>query len=134
MSRVYFFNNVLPTAENPRAGSYAETMADELREAGHEVDKDAMFFNKPEITIKDKIIGYVKFWSRLPMKDLSHFDIVYINHFTYCFPILLNPTLRKVDKVYVHWHGKELVRSSRFNRTVVKFFGKRLKKYRHIDL
>lgn len=132
MSKVFFLNNVYPTAENPRLGSYSRTMAEEIRAAGHEVTVDAMFYHKTGISGKDKLLSYPGFWLRLRRLDLSGYDIVYINHFTYCWPILFNPTLKKAGKTYIHWHGKELVQGSRFNRFLVSKLGKRLTRFLHI--
>ena len=132
MSKVYFLNNVYPTEECPQMGSYAKTMADDLSAAGHDVTVDAVFYHKSSVGAKDKAAAYAAFWPRLLRVNLSDYDIVYINHFTYCFPVLFNPTLKKSGKVYIHWHGKELVASSAFNRRLVKLLGKRLAGMRHI--
>lgn len=132
MSRLLFINNVYPTAECPRMGSYAQTMAECLVKAGHEVSVEAMLYHRPRVGALDKVKQYAAFWRRLRSLDLSGYDTLYINHFTYCFPVLFNPTLQRVGKVYIHWHGKELVASSTFNRVLVKALGKRLRNYRHI--
>ncbi len=132
MSRLLFVNNVYPTAECPRMGTYAQTMAECLAKAGHDVDVEAMRYRKPRVGALDKIKHYAAFWRRLRTMDLSGYDAVYVNHFTYCFPLLFNPGLKRVAKVYIHWHGKELVASSAFNRVLVKRLGRHLRRYRHI--
>lgn len=130
--KIYFLNNVYPTAENPRLGTYARSMAEEMRAAGHEVDVDAMFFKSANKGL-EKLRMYARFWKHLLLKNLKGYDIVYINHFTYCFPILFNRSLRKAGKVYIHWHGKELLRTSAFDRHTVRLFNRRLRKYSHIS-
>ncbi len=131
MAKILLINNAYPSERFPGMGTYARTMAEELAEAGHDVSVLAIRYSGAGKGHKLK--SYASFWWKLLTRDLSDYDAIYLHHFTYCFPVLFNRSLpRDGRKLVIHWHGKELVSTSRFDRILVRRLGKRLKKYRHI--
>ncbi|MDE6310286.1 MAG: glycosyltransferase family 4 protein [Muribaculaceae bacterium] len=131
MARILFINNSYPTPAFPAAGTYARTMAEEMEQAGHTVDVEAL---RPSGNgALHKIRDYASFWKRLLSRKLGGYDLLYVNHFTYSFPLFLNPTLRKnAAKVIIHWHGKELVSTSKFNAMMVQALDRSLRDFRHV--
>lgn len=130
MSRILCLNNGFPTKTNPQYTTYVYTIVECLRKAGHDVDLLVIKYNK-QIKPWYKAWKYCVYWMQVLCKCLNKYDIIYINHLPYAWPIVLNKTLRR-KKVYIHWHGEELVSQSGFIRHVLNFLRPRMTGFRHI--
>lgn len=130
MSKVLCLNNGYPTKANPQYTTYVHTIATCLRRAGHDVDLLAIRYDKP-IKPAYKAWKYLVYWFQILFRRFDKYDIVYINHLPYAWPAVLNKSLRRT-KVYVHWHGEELVSHSQFIRRVLNFLRPRMIGFRHI--
>lgn len=100
--KIVFFNNCWPTNMQPNIGTYAKTMVEELIEAGAEVDVCAMQ------RTSNKYLDYIRFYWLLFQKPLPHDAFLYINHYTFLFPLMLRLLFIRRKCIY-HWHGEELV-------------------------
>lgn len=129
-SRILCLNNGYPTEANPQYTTYVHTIAECLRKAGHDVDLLVIRYRKP-IKPAYKAWKYLAYWMRVLCRRFDRYDMVYINHLPYAWPAVLNKTLRRT-KVYVHWHGEELVSQSWFIRHVLQFLRPRMQGFNHI--
>lgn len=128
--KVLFLNNGYPTFFNPQYTTYANTIASCLRKAGYDVDLLVIRYNQ-RITLVYKLIKYVIYWLKALFINLKNYDFVYINHLPFVWPILINNGLKR-KKVYIHWHGGELVSSSLFIRITLSFIRPKANRYKHI--
>lgn len=130
MSRVLCINNGYPTDANPQYTTYVHTIVECLRKAGHAVDILVIRYNRP-IRPAYKAWKYLMYWCKLLFRRFERYDIVYINHLPYAWPVVFNRSLRRVQ-VYVHWHGEELVSQSWFIRRTLRLLHPRMAGFRHI--
>lgn len=118
-----FINNGYPTQANPNHSTYAETIADCIAKSGCGIELLVVKFNK-KISALYKLLKYLAFWFKLFWKNLNKYDIIYVNHAPFAYPLFWNPTFRKnLQKVFVHWHGDDaVVKTSflRYSRRIVK--------------
>lgn len=130
MSKILCLNNGYPTDVNPQYTTYVHTIATCLRRAGHDVDLLVIRYDKP-IKPAYKAWKYLRYWLQILFRRFDRYDIVYINHLPYAWPAVLNKSLRRT-KVYVHWHGEELVSQSQFIHRVLNFLRPRMTGFCHI--
>ncbi len=111
--RVLNLNNLLPSTLYPHKVTYIMAMGECMRHAGDDegvtvdVDDDGIRYERPA-TLPRKIAAYARLWWRCATRNLSKYDIVYVSHVPFCWPILLNPSLRR-SRLFIHWHGNDLV-------------------------
>lgn len=130
MKRILFLNNGYPTSFNSQYTTYASTIANCLKKAGYNVDLLVIRYNR-RITFVYKIVKYIFYWMRALSVNLKDYELIYINHLPFVWPILLNRGLYR-KKVYIHWHGGELVSNTFFIRRALKFVSPRICFYQHI--
>ena len=109
--KLLLINNGYPSSEIPNYTTYIKTIYECLVKAKLDVEILAITYHK--LSIFHKFKKYLLFWRSLLVKNISTYDIIYINHPPFCFPIFLNRTLYK-RTVYLHWHGSELVSNNLF--------------------
>lgn len=117
MRTIYFFNNCFPSEEYPTQGTYAQTIANAISDAGYNV-RYVVLYRK-----KNKLWDYFKFYMYLfhlnfPRKR----EILYVNHYTTLLPLILRLLFERKDAIF-HWHGEELLRENigyRFLRFLMK--------------
>lgn len=130
MKKILFLNNGYPTTFNPQYTTYAQTIAKCLRKAGCDVDLLVIRYNR-KMTLFYKLIKYIIYWFRALFVNLKKYDVVYVNHLPFVWPILLNRGLKE-KRVYMHWHGEELVSKTWFIRTTLVFIRTKAHLYKHI--
>ena len=116
--KVLFFNNCWPTESQPNVGTYAKTMADELKETGADVDVCAM-----QRISNNKWINYFRFYWKLLCKPLPSDTVLYVNHYIFLLPLMLRLLFIRRRCIY-HWHGEELIVKGKvicFLRWLMKF-------------
>lgn len=118
-----FINNGYPTQANPNHSTYAETIADCIAKSGCSIELLVIKFNK-KISAIYKALQYLIFWLKLFWKNINKYDIIYVNHAPFAWPLFWNPRFRRnQQKVFVHWHGDDAVVNTnflRFSRNIVK--------------
>lgn len=128
--KILFLNNGFPTIKNPQYTTYAETMVECLKKAGYNVDLYVIRYNYP-ITGFYKLIKYIKYWGQSFFLNIKTFDIIYINHLPFIWTILFHKDLSS-KKVFIHWHGNDLVSNSPFNKNILKLIQHKILNYKHI--
>ena len=130
MKKILLINNGYPTKQNPAYTTYIQSIVNCLRQASFDVDVLAIFYNR-KISICYKLYKYLFFWKKVLCLNLNDCDIIYINHLPFVWPILFNPTLCR-EKVYVHWHGDDLVSKSRFIKYTLRLIRRKGYGFKHI--
>lgn len=123
-------NNGYPSKKYPKYTSYIQTIVNCLKQANFEVDVFAIRFNG-KITPFYKFVKHIQFWIKALFINLNNYNIVYINHLPFVWPILFNHTLNK-ENVYIHWHGNDLVSNTYFIKCALKLIRKKGKGFKHI--
>lgn len=128
--KILIINNGYPSKDNPNYTTYIRSIADCVRDTGIEPDLLVIKY-QGKISKLKKLCKYLSFWFRCMFMNLSKFDIIYINHLPYCWPILYNFTNRN-KQIFVHWHGNDLVGNSFFLKYINKFVCKKVVKYTNL--
>ena len=118
MNKILLVNNGYPSKENPTFTTYIKTIKKCLEGSGNKVELLSIFYNKP-INKFIKLEKYSIFWLRCLIINLKKYDVIYINHPTFCFPILFNLTIKK-KYIILHWHGNDLVGKTLFHKIINK--------------
>lgn len=129
VKRILFINNGYPTEELPNYSTYVKTMYQNLLDAGFQVD--LLVLRLHNLSPSSKMLAYLKFWWRLSRVRLSPYDILYVNNATFAFPLFFR---KKVygKKIYIHWHGNELVCNTFFVRNIIRMLKPKVKECCHI--
>ena len=130
MSKTLCINNGYRSEKYPNNYGYIQTIVNCLEKAGFDVDLFVIRFNR-KITPFYKLIKYLQFWFNAIFIDLKGYDIIYINHLPFVWPILFNRTI-KTKRVYVHWHGNDLVSESYFAKWSLNLIKKKAIGFKHI--
>ena len=101
--KLLFFNNCWPTKSHPNEGTYAKTIADELKEAGADVDVCVM-----RRISNNKWINYFRFYWELFYSPLPSDTVLYVNHYVFLLPLMFRLLFIRRRCIY-HWHGEELI-------------------------
>ncbi len=107
MKKVLNINNGYPSDKYPNYCTYIKTISECLESAGANVEILVIKYNR-DGGILYKLTKYIIFWHQLFWKKLKDYDLVYINHFPFCWPVLFNPTIIK-SRTIIHCHGDEIV-------------------------
>jgi glycosyltransferase involved in cell wall biosynthesis len=127
-NKLLLINNGYPSKEYPNYTTWAATIGKCLEKSGFKVDLLVIKYRLfKSIT---KIKNYLLFFYKLLTIDLSCYEIIYINYPTHALPIFFNRTL-KLEKVYMHWHGYDLIGNYLYNRIVHKVLSSIIRKCRH---
>jgi len=105
--RVLNLNNTLPSRLYPHKVTYIAAIGECMRRAGCEVVDAGIRYERPATALR-KAAAYARFWAWCAFSDLSRYDAVYVSHVPFCWPVLLNRSLRG-RRLYIHWHGNDLV-------------------------
>jgi glycosyltransferase involved in cell wall biosynthesis len=126
--KILLINNGYPSKEMPNFTSWMVSIEKCLKNAGFDVDLLVIKFKNSKIFTKIK--QYLHYAIRLLTTNLSY-DIIYINHPTFSFPVFCRPKL-KYKKVFLHWHGEDLICKTKLNKKILLFFRKKYSSYYHI--
>lgn len=129
MKRVLFVNNGYPTEELPNYSTYVKTMYQCLLNAGFQVD--LLVIRLHNLGTLAKVWAYLKFWWCLLRVKLEPYDILYVNHAPFAFPLFFRKE-RCRKRIYIHWHGNELVCKTFFIQNILKILKPRVKECLHI--
>ena len=129
MKRILFINNGYPTEELPNYSTYVKTMYQCLLNAGFQVD--LLVLRLHNLGSLAKIWAYLKFWWCLLRVRLAPYDILYVNHAPFAFPLFFRKRKYR-KKIYIHWHGNELVGKTFFVQNMLRMLKPRVKECCHI--
>lgn len=104
--QILLINNSYPTDRYPERSTYIQTMKECLQRVGHDVDVLALL--PSGLSMRVKICDYLRFYVRLCFYQIGKYDLLYVNHYVYLFPLFLRVPFYG-GKVLFHWHGSELV-------------------------
>lgn len=130
MKKLLCINNGYPSKRNPQFTTYIQTIENCLRRSGYDVELLVIKYNK-NITPIYKMLKYILYWLKALFVDFSDYDIIYVNHIPFVWPILFNRTLNK-SKVYVHWHGDDLVSKTCYIKWSLNLIRRHGTGFRHI--
>ncbi len=130
MKRLLCINNGYPTNRNPQFTSYIKTIANCIEKSGVSVDLFVIEYNN-KISLLNKSIKYIQFWFKAAYINLNIYDVIYINHLPFVWPILFNRLLDN-KKVFVHWHGNDLISDSFFIKHTLNLINKKSLGFKHI--
>lgn len=129
MKKILLINNGYPTKGLPHHSTYIRSIYRCLIDAGFKVD--LLVLKLSSVKNYNKIIAYLIFWWKLKDVKLASYDIIYINHAPFAFPLFLRNNLYE-KKLYIHWHGNELVSENFFIRSILNIFKRSFYKCSHI--
>lgn len=127
--KVLLINNGYPSASCPNYCTYIESIHECLNEAGFDVELLVIKYSKINLFVK--IVNYILFWKKILFIDLSHYDLIYLNHPPYAFPVFFNKTFL-LKKLYCHWHGNELISKNIIIAMIRRAFKEKFIKAIHI--
>ena len=130
MKKILLVNNGYPSDYMPSYTTYMETIKDCLVKAGYTVDLLVIRYNCSR-SILYMAFCYLSFWLKCIVKNLTAYEVVYVNHAPFAWPLFFNPTFHE-QQTYIHWHGDEAVKNSLFLRKTRSLIHKKLLKCHHI--
>lgn len=101
---VFLFNNCFPSVKHPTLGTYVKTISSAIVDAGYNVNNVVL------IQRNNKLYDYFEFYCRLLMMRIPRDVILYINHYTYLFPLIFRLFFMRRNLI-IHWHGEELLKN-----------------------
>ena len=111
--RLLLINNGYPSERYPNYTTWAASIAECLKKVGFCVNLLVIYYNHNNTIYK--LIKYIYYFCNLIIKDMSGYDIIYINYPTHAFPVFFNKTFEK-NKACFHWHGYDLIGSNIYNK------------------
>lgn len=104
-NKILLVNNGFPSEIHPQYSTYIKSIYECMLRAGLDVELltlDTIFTSKI-----GKIYQYIKYYLKLWKIDPSNYSVVYIHNYPHSFlPLILK--LRKLKKVFIHWHGTDI--------------------------
>jgi glycosyltransferase involved in cell wall biosynthesis len=130
MRRLLLINNGYPSKEYPSYTAWVAAIGHCLELSGFEVDLLVIKYKRMGFMLK--LGNYLRFFLGLLTKNLSSYDVIYINYPTHALPVFLNKTLN-IGKVYFHWHGYDLIfiKNYVYNRIAHKLLAPTIRKRLH---
>lgn len=130
MRKILLVNNGYPSPILPNYTTYIASMKECLEKAGLWVDVLAIKYTRKK-NLWYMAYSYAKFWLRCISINLCKYDYIYINHAPFVWPLFFNMTLN-CSKVFVHWHGDEVVKQNCFLKISRAIISIKILKCRHI--
>ena len=114
--RILILNNTYPSSAVPNSGTYIKSIEECLKEANTNGETKHFTLMPSGLKKWNKLYDYLHFYVRLCFLPLSHYDLLYINHYIFMLPLFFRLPFFK-GKIIFHWHGDEVVST----RLIIRF-------------
>lgn len=129
MKRILLINNGYPSFEFKNNCTYIKSIEEALLTASFDVE--LVVIRKRSNSFFANVFSYFTFYARILITPFRKFNYIYINHLPHALIPIFIKSLFFNEKIWVHWHGDDLLSNFLLSRITRILLRRKLLKINH---